>query len=184
MAYDRDSFLAGLAVGRTLWKPHTETQGNQYMSVPCYPVFQGIDLNWSAWGTEYTKFMFDRWTSNWPDPTYWFVWHNTGTDTWSWFLFSPDTTWILPPYIGVQTKGYNGSWVVTGSGMFSGMSIVRWSEAIVVRGTINLSFGGASSADFMTLGYFEGNSSALERFGRTTHLVQVGDRLRLIGVIP
>ena len=26
MAYDRDSFLAGLAVGRTLWKPHTTEQ--------------------------------------------------------------------------------------------------------------------------------------------------------------
>ena len=27
MAYDRDSFLAGLAVGRTLWKPTMSDEG-------------------------------------------------------------------------------------------------------------------------------------------------------------
>lgn len=185
MAYDRDSFLAGLAVGRTLWRPHRETQGEQYMSVPCYPTLQGVNVNWTSGGNEFTQFMLDKWLLNpWPTPTYWFVWHDTDSDTWRWFLFSPDTSWQQNPYIGIYIKGYNAGWENVYGFMYSGTYIANWSDAIRTRGQIDFSVVGASSEDFKVLGYFEGDYNALERFGRTTRLVQVGNQLRLIGVIP
>ena len=37
MSYDRDSFLAGLAVGRTLWRPHSIVSGDIGFRLEGYP---------------------------------------------------------------------------------------------------------------------------------------------------
>lgn len=58
MAYDRDSFLAGLAVGRTLWRPHRD-----YGEVP------------EPWGwdvIEHSTQMVSRYEYDHPDTDYYF----------------------------------------------------------------------------------------------------------------
>lgn len=70
MAYDRDSFLAGLAVGRTLWRPHRD-----YGEVP------------EPWGwdvIEHSTGMIQRWEySGHPDVDTWFDKGSTNA-YWAW----------------------------------------------------------------------------------------------------
>lgn len=94
MPYDRDSFLAGLAVGRTLWRPHRD-----YGEVP------------EPWGwdlIEHSTQMVSRCESNNPDTDYYF---GKGDGHGSWWGYQANAS--VPAGYNV-----NAGWSSNASGMF------------------------------------------------------------------
>lgn len=78
MAYDRESFLSGLAVGRVLWRPPIVVPDiGTLVIVSAFPSNESIDLNWSATvrGTTYDFVKFRAFVTrdNHPTPCYWYL---------------------------------------------------------------------------------------------------------------
>lgn len=129
MAYDRDSFLSGLAVGRTLWRPHKIAPGALPIAVQCFAQgeFPPCDWTWSYPG-QYRRNLVSLdiqaggsgW--GWGSPSYWFL-HKLVT-TYQWVVCSPDVTY-QGGYTSVITMGLD----VNGN-EFSTAQSIRQDQAV------------------------------------------------------
>lgn len=91
MPYDRDSFLAGLAVGRTLWRPHSD-----YGEVP------------EPWGwdvIDHSTQMVSRYEYQNPDTNYYFT---KGDSYGSWWGYKANST-VPAGYIVYAQQSANAS---------------------------------------------------------------------------
>lgn len=87
MAYDRDSFLSGLAVGRTLWKPpYVLAGGGEFFIASAFPFqrdeigfnwISEIPLNWTWNGQSFSKI---RIVTSGPELFYWCVVYSADYD--------------------------------------------------------------------------------------------------------
>lgn len=109
MAYDRDSFLSGLAVGRTLWKPpYVLAGGGEFFIASAFPFQRADDMQppWLDWYSETTlnwTWSGESGTYNFtgikiyldgaPEPSYWCLEYGTDTNRLGILCFSPN-----PPY--------------------------------------------------------------------------------------
>lgn len=104
MAYDRESFLSGLAVGRVLWRPPIVVPDiGTFMKVSAFPTGEYIDLNWSATrgGISYDFVRFKITTRKYgaehPTPVYWFLERLSSIEIRA-LLFTPDEEIVSGEY--------------------------------------------------------------------------------------
>lgn len=201
MAYDRDSFLSGLAVGRVLWRPPIVVPDvGTLMVVSAFPTGEFIDLNWSATraGVSYDCIKFKlsvrRYEMQHPTPIYWFLEKISSVEVRA-VLFTPDEE------IDTWPSGFEYWCSVTGE-TEDGQTVLDrdisfyWSSAIdgrYIKRTIAIpirqSSPGASDLwqSFIEEGYLGWDSSgsiphAGLSFSKSAMLVESEDALYLVGV--
>lgn len=120
MSYDRDSFLAGLAVGRTLWRPHRDYGEIRIGMFPCFPADEDYAITWDYQGITYTKFSVEvdprQQDAHHLEPLYMMLWNQTGlASSVPWFmhfpmfLFSPSEDWDESYTQRIYERGYTQS---------------------------------------------------------------------------
>ena len=182
MAYDRDSFLAGLAVGRTLWRPHRDVPGASVAAYPCFRMSEVVPVEFVRWDTNYKGILFVNGDmSLWPEPVYWMLWDD-GADQMVYF-FSPDgqtaqnVVWLTR---GIRESG-TIDWFSTSYG-----PLTQYPSSSL--GQYRMSIGYTSVSDpyipalFATYDYFSGGPSEINAFFDTARLITVGDQLYVVGV--
>lgn len=97
MPFDRDSFLSGLAVGRTLWRPHEVAPGAVPLAVQCFAQGEYPPCNWTwdYYGQHRDLVALDIQAGGsgwgWGSPSYWFL-HKL-VNTYQWIVCSPDISY-------------------------------------------------------------------------------------------
>lgn len=190
MTYDRDSFLAGFAVGRTLWRPHTVTPGPQFHALPVFRMNEPVDVYWT-YGTvyEFTKILFSVSSDqSFPTPGYWMLWYNpTERESiqYNFLFFSPDMDWDGDVWAGWSTRGYEeqtGSYRPVSSsaskfGFHAESDIGRWRSGVPLE-----AFTGLTPSQFFdTYEGFVGNRTKLDAFFASARLVQGPGQLYIVG---
>lgn len=180
MAYDRDSFLAGLAVGRTLWRPHRDVPGASVTAYPCFLMGEVVPVEFTRYDTEYTGVLFTNGnTSLWPEPVYWMLWYD-GTNQMILF-FSPDgqtaqnVVWLARGRLEDETI----SWISTTYG-----PLTRYPLSSL--GQYRMSYGYSTLETYIpallsAYDYFSGTPSEINAFFETARLITVGDQLYVVG---
>ena len=190
VTYDRDSFLAGFAVGRTLWRPHTVTPGPQFHALPVFRMNEPVDVYWT-YGTayEFTKILHSvTFGQNFPTPGYWMLWYNpteSASLQYNFLFFSPDMDWDGDAVAGWSTSGYEeqtGSYrPVSGAagefGYHSDSDVGRWRKTVPLSSYIVLT----PSQFFDTYEAFVGSLAKLDTFFESARLIQGPDQLYIVG---
>ena len=193
MAYDRDSFLAGLAVGRTMWRPHRDYSASIFMTFPCFPAGEFIPVEWTYThsGEVDEAVALNFYTASnlsvWPDPAYWMLWYDTTqgvAEPYKILAFSPDTEYtpksVNRTMIGLRAddttfRGPGGAqWFMFHSD--STLGRLRLDSRIPENNVDPLDF-------FNKWAYFSGTTEDLNLFFQNARLVQTADQLYIAGEI-
>lgn len=182
MAYDRDSFLSGLVVGRTLWKPpYVLAGGGELFIASAFP-FQP-DSTWSYWHSEVPL----NWTWNGesfskihivtsgPELFYWCVVYNDTSDLPRIFMFS-DT---LPYHLSTRVVRIYG---ITQSEeeVLCNESIGAWTKrnnSRYIKADMSIGFASVSTSQFLNefsqagYLYYDGPNSKVSGFLNNSILV-------------
>lgn len=112
MAYDRDSFLSGLAVGRVLWRPYTISNGSKIEVYPCFLFGVPVDVNYTVIkdDEEYncvslTIRKLTNSTAVLPEPIYWMLFLPTSSYDAYWVAVSPDGQFINDHAVEIGVYG-------------------------------------------------------------------------------
>jgi len=182
MPYDRDSFLAGLAVGRTLWRPHRDYGGNTFQRYPCFLMGVKVPVEWSRGSNDYVGLMFAQIdTSVWPNPAYWMLWKDLQDN--EYILF------FCPNGVGERQVGFfqygcfaDGTTDWVGS-TFAGRFDYHEDS---VLGKYRIQYAPTESYVtplFSNYAHFIGNNDYLNSFFETATLSQVGSQLYVVGAV-
>lgn len=193
MAYDRDSFLSGLAVGRTLWKPpYVLAGGGEFFIASAFPFqrdeigfnwISEIPLNWTSGGESFSKI---RIVTSGPELFYWCVVYSADFDLLRMWYFS-DT---LPYYLTTRVVRIYG---ITQSeeAVLCNESVGAWSEISnaryikAVMGNASVSFNPSQFlSEFSQAGYLYYNGPASKTSGYRQNSILVGaDQKYLAGFV-
>lgn len=195
MSYDRDSFLAGLAVGRTLWRPHT-IAGADLIAVNCFACGQDYPLNWTY--TDYTTGVHNFKSVNIAiqgyeqESVYWFVWNqidaNTAREHVDVVMIVPAGGWE-PLVVGSYTFIMSGE-LDTGERLMAaaaGVRFVRHWSSMVAR--YRSAYGFELSDNYSpamwkeAYRYFNGYSTQLTTYLNNAKMVGTGNNLFLLGEV-
>lgn len=187
--YDHDSFIAGFAVGRTLWRPHIVAPGSRPIAVPCYGMNEPVELLWTVYTRQFTNIMFHVEGGEFPAPGYWMLWYDPDdVDYKYWFVyFSPNTSWDASIYAAWETWGWDEE---TAQYMFvartaSQMTIYESSEIARCRVAPAMTSPYIPSQFFGELGYITCSSIELSAFLDNARMVQgPEEQLYVVGEIP
>lgn len=196
MPYDRDSFLAGLAVGRTLWRPHIISPGARVGAYPCFPMNGEVevDFTYPSWGeTVFTKQRFMPVSSYevlFPSAGYWMLWRRKDyphyplhEDALLFFV----AEWEQPGFY-LHEEGYQpetGSWVrFSSTNLYPLENADSEVAAYQYRYYVALDNRRWYSPFFEKWAYLDCSLEEKERFMETARLVSIGGQTYIVGEIP
>ena len=190
MEYDRESFLAGFAVGRTLWRPHRLAEGRTLAAIPCFPMGEPIDLEWNYRTVgathDFTKFLLTNPEGRYPSPAYWMLWEYLDIPDYAILIFSADPSWVQSDNYVYQTYGYEQAiqnwWQI---GATAGSFGTVYDSDIAKWQTYNRPFGGGMSASefFGVIPYLSASERDKNSFMSSARLVQGPGQLYVVGEI-
>lgn len=187
MSYDRESYLAGLAVGRTLWRPHTVSPGHEVGVYPCYLAGDPYTVDWEYADFDFVQLVLNPGASN-PNPLYWMLWERLDpiSEDQRFFvvLFSPDITWDEATVASLGIVGVDSDGGVIGvSGM--GYRFTTYPDATLCRNrTASSSFsqyGNLLPQLFASTVYLKATASNFEHFMTTARMVTTPGQMYIVG---
>lgn len=193
MSYDRDSFLAGLAVGRTLWRPHTLAPGVPFGAYPCFLCGSPVEVQYTftkngetyeARSLDIRK--LDESSESYPSPAYWMLCNKQPYQRLEWVVFSTDAHWINDH--GTETGLYG----VADGDEVRLMSLIAWFTTIGtgdIKYELDNSFPNGSvvvdaSQIFSQIPYITITELGLREFLAGARIVQTPSGYFVAGEIP
>lgn len=191
MAYDRDSFLSGLAVGRTLWRPHEVAPGVVPIAVQCFAQgeFPPCDWTWQYYGAPLKLVALDIQAGGsgwgWGSPSYWFLMKYASFHPGEWVVCSPDVSY-QGGYTSVITSGLDAD-----GNTFGTAQAIRQDQAVdgVGYGRHWVRYGLTEYGDFSDFlarypVYYPYGESTLQAFLNSARLTEIDGQKYLIGAKP
>ena len=195
MPYDRDSFLAGLSVGRTLWRPHSISETNISL-INCFVCGAEYPLNWvyTRAGVDYI-FKTVNITIDYHEQeiTYWLIWNQPASvgeaEKVKLAMFVPAGGW--EPQVGstyyytISGELENGERMALGS---RGITFNRYASSTVARyrtGQLQSELDDYLSPEMWknAYRYFNGYPAQLTSFMENAQITGSGNNLYLIGEV-